>query len=62
LSNRNTLLESQAIFTNEFMCKCVKEYGRSGGEKIYLYILVFICRLSIIFEKVIEEGGKNFQK
>jgi len=29
---------------------------------IYIYILVFICRLSIIFEKVTEEEGKNFQK
>jgi len=37
----------------------------STGEakvKKYLYILVFICRLSIIFEKVTEEGGKNFKK
>jgi len=33
LSNRDTLLESQAIFRNVlFMCKCVKEYGWSGVE------------------------------
>jgi len=30
LSNRSTLSENQAMFTNVFMCKYVKEYGRSG--------------------------------
>jgi len=30
--------------------------------KKYIYIYLFICKLLIIFEKAIEEGGKNFKK
>jgi len=43
------------------MCERVRA-ERSKMKKIYLYIFVFICRLSVISEKVAEERGKNFQK
>jgi len=60
LSNRNILSENQAIFTNVFMCKCVKKHRRSGRwKKIYLYILVFICRLDYLRKS--KERGKNFR-
>jgi len=42
------------------MCERVR--AKRSKVKKYLYILVFIYRLSIIFEKVIEEGGKNLKK
>jgi len=44
LSNRNTLSENQAIFTNVFMCKCVKEYGLSGvrWKNIFIYTCIHL--------------------
>jgi len=52
LSNRNTLLESQATFTNVFMCKCVKEYRRSGvrWKNIFIYTCIHLYVVDYLWE------------
>jgi len=42
IDNHNTLSENQAMFTNVFMCKYVKEYGRSGvrWKNIFIYTCI----------------------